>query len=87
LKRETIHLRLGEGVGAAKFDWILSRYNEEKLGKAPAGAFHRNLLFRHCFEQSRLRARRSAVNLICQQDVCEDGTFVIQEPGEQKANA
>ena len=72
LQHKSIHLRFGEGVGAFLFDWVLRRQNEERLLKWISCAADGDLSFLHCFEERALHFGGCAVNLIGEDDVCEN---------------
>jgi hypothetical protein len=78
-QRETIHLRLGQGIGAVEFHGILRGDDEERLREVVAHPVHADLVLAHRFEQRRLRARRGAVDLVGEQDVREDRAAVELE--------
>src|SRR6516162_9498394 len=76
LQRETVHLRFGQWVGSAEFDRVFRGDDKKQVGKVAAFAVNAHLAFAHGFEQGRLRARRSTVDFVSQQDIREDGAFV-----------
>ena len=54
------------------FNRILCGHDHEGTGKRVGRIFDRDLAFIHCLEQSALRFRRRAIDLIRQDDICKD---------------
>src|SRR5437870_3536194 len=79
LYSETIHLRFGQRIRAAEFNGVLSGDHKEKLGQGPAFTFDTHLILTHRFEKSRLRARRSAIDLVGEKDAGKDRPLVEME--------
>src|SRR5947199_336806 len=52
LHGETIHLRFGKRIGAAKLDWVLRGDDEKQVRKIASLAVHTHLAFAHGFEQN-----------------------------------
>ena len=76
-QKEAVHLRLGQGVGAHEFAWILRRQHDEGLGQGMGHAVHGDLLFLHHLQQRRLGFGAGAVDLIRQNHLAHDGPFLI----------
>jgi len=72
---EAVELRLGQGECAFVLDGILRRDDDERHRQILGFAFERHLVFLHRFQQRGLGLGRRPVDLICQQDVGEDGTL------------
>ena len=56
LQGEAVHLRLGQRVGAAELDRVLSSDDKKQVGQAPPLAIDAHLAFAHRLEQRRLGA-------------------------------
>jgi len=72
-------LSFWQGIRASKLDRVLGGDDEKQFRQISPLAFHAHLVFAHGFEQSRLGARRSAVDFVGQQNVGKDGAFVKME--------
>ena len=77
--REAIELRLGQGVDTLVFDRVLRRQHPEWIVEAKGRVRERDLTLLHRFEQTALRFRGSAVDLVGEQNVGEDRTFLDSE--------
>src|SRR2546426_105072 len=73
LQEEPVDLGLRERVRAFVLDRVLGRDHEERRVDADRIAFEGRLSFLHRLEESALRLRRRAVDLVRQEDVREDG--------------
>ena len=71
-QEKTVHLRFGQGIGAHKFAGVLRGQHHEGLGQGMGHAVHRDLVFLHDLQQSRLRLGRGAVDLVRQGDLAHD---------------
>src|SRR3546814_9397809 len=72
LEEETVELRLGQRRDALLFDRILRREHGEARTQRVRLAINRHMPFLHRLEQRGLRLRRSAVNLVGEQQLGED---------------
>src|ERR1041385_7162315 len=72
--QKAIELRLRERKCAFVFNGILGRQYKKRARQITRDAIHRHLLFLHRLQESRLGTWRGAVDLICQEDIDEDGT-------------
>ena len=79
LHGESIHLRLGQGIGAAELNWILGGNNEKQVCQVTAFAVHAYLVFSHRLQKGRLGARRSAVDFVGEQDIRKDRPLMEME--------
>jgi hypothetical protein len=70
--REPVELRLRQGVRAVELDGVLGGDDQERRGQGMGRSLDRGLPLAHGFEQAGLRARRSAVDLVREEDVRED---------------
>src|SRR6266849_9075227 len=70
--QKTVELRFGQGVGAVMLDGILRGDYEKWLGKWKRFTVDGDLRFVHGFEKRGLRARRSAVDFVGEDDVGEN---------------
>ena len=75
LEHEAVELRLGEGIGALLLDGVLGGEDEERLGQRIGPPARGHLVLLHGLEQRRLGLGRSAVDLVGQHDVGEDGSL------------
>jgi hypothetical protein len=66
--REAVHLRFGQRIRAAEFDRVLRRDDEEQVVHEVRAPFDGHLALGHHFQQRRLRARRSPVDFVGEQD-------------------
>ena len=73
-QQESVELRLGQRKRALELDRILRRQHEEGLGQGIGGAVGRHLMLLHGFQQRRLGLRRRPVDLVGEQDLCEQWT-------------
>src|SRR5215213_8821993 len=71
LQLEAIELGLGQWIRSLILDRVLGRENGKDRRQLVSIAVDRDLAFFHRFQQRRLRFRRSAVDLVGQQDVRE----------------
>jgi hypothetical protein len=71
LEQETVELRLGQGVGAFELDGVLRGDDAEGPRQGMRLPARRHLPLLHGLEQSRLRARCGAVDLVHQQQLRE----------------
>ena len=71
---DTMLLALMAG-GHVLLDGVLCGHHHERLGKRYALAFEGHLTFLHGLQQGGLGFGRSAVDLICQQDLTKNGSF------------
>ena len=70
--QEAIDLGFRQREGAGEFDRVLRRQHQEGWGEWVRGAVDRHLLLLHRFQQCRLGLGRRAVDLIGEEDLCED---------------
>jgi hypothetical protein len=78
-QRETVELRLGQGIRARRFHRILRGDDEEGIGKRPPHALRGDLSLGHRLEERRLRARARPVDLVGEQDIAEHRPVVEVE--------
>src|SRR5207302_991749 len=78
-KEEPVHLGLRQRVGAFVFDRILRRDDEERPVEGERLALEGRLPFLHRLEQGGLRLRGGAVDLVGQEQLCEDRTAAEDE--------
>ena len=71
-EEESVQLRLGQRIGALHLERVLRGQHEERPWQRTCRFADADRLLLHRFEQRRLGLRRSAVDLIGQDDVCED---------------
>ena len=71
-EEETVQLRFGERIGAIHLDGVLGGDDEKRVGQPVGIALDADLAFLHRFEQSRLGFRGRAVDLVRQQNLCEN---------------
>ncbi len=71
-QEEAVELRLGQRVGALVLDRVLGREHEKRPLERARPPLDRHLALLHRLEQRRLRLRRSAVDLVGEQQVGED---------------
>ena len=76
LEHESVDLRFGKRIRSLLLDRVLRRQYEEGLLQDVRRAADRHLLFLHCLEQSGLHFGRRAIDLVSQNDVGEDRTFL-----------
>src|SRR2546428_331967 len=74
LQQEAIDLGFRERIGPLVFDWILRGDHEERPVQRERLALQGRLPFLHRLEKGRLGLRRSAVDLVREEDGREDGT-------------
>src|SRR6185312_5981932 len=79
LQQKAVELRLRQRVRPFKFHRILRRENREEIVERMPLTIRRHLPLLHRLKQRRLRARRHAVDLICQQKLREHRTLVKRE--------
>src|SRR6185503_15679366 len=79
LDGETVHLRFRERVGSPELDRILRRDDKEQIGQNTLFAFDADLTFTHGFKQRGLRARRSAIYFVREENVRENRTLMEVE--------
>ena len=73
LKEETVHLGLGKRIGSLHLDRILRGEHHEWIFQTMQLAADGHTLLLHRFQQSGLSLWRSAIDLVGQNDVSEDG--------------
>ena len=73
LEEETVHLRLGQHVGALFFDGVLGGHDHEGIGQLVVDAADRGLAFLHGLEHGGLGLCRGAVDLVEEDHVGVDG--------------
>src|SRR5579884_1226725 len=71
IEHEAVLLRFGQRIGAFLLDRVLRRQDEERIGQLVPRAADGDLAFLHRFEQSGLRLRRRAVDLVGEDDIGE----------------
>jgi hypothetical protein len=71
LEHEPVLLGLRQRVGALLLDRVLRRQHEERVGQLVPHPADGHLPLLHGLQQCRLRLGRSAVDLVCQDDVGE----------------
>src|SRR5271165_5619158 len=79
LHQEAIQLRLRQWISTFEVDRILGGEDGECLGKSITRPVNGYLPFLHALEQSRLRSRRHAVDLVDQQEAGKDRPLVQNE--------
>ncbi len=79
LEEEPIQLSLGQRVRAFHVDRILRGENEEWVGEWVADPRDRHATLLHRFEERRLCLGSCPIDLICQDEVAENGTRLIDE--------
>lgn len=79
LEKKTIQLRFRKRICSLKFDWILRGKDSEISWKGITHSVDGHLPLFHSLEERRLSARRSAIDLIHQEKVREDGAAVQRE--------
>jgi hypothetical protein len=72
-QEETIHLRLGQRIGAVALLGILRRHHQKRRVQRVRPAVDRHLALVHRFEQRALCARRRSVDLVGENQVREHG--------------
>ncbi len=72
VEHEAVELRLGERIGSFELDGILRREHEERPLERIGPARGRDVILLHRLEESRLRLRRRAVDLVGEEDLRED---------------
>ena len=80
MHQEAIHLRLWQGIGAFLLDRVLRRHDHEHRHELVGLACHGNLAFLHRLEKRCLDFRRRAVDLVGQDNVCEDRAGLEDKP-------
>src|SRR5438874_7348666 len=78
-QQEAVELRLRKGKGSLQFHGILRGQHEIGAWQGHCLALNRHLAFGHCLKQSRLCARRRAVDLIDEQYLREDRPLAKDE--------
>jgi hypothetical protein len=71
LEQETVELSFGQRESTLVLDRVLRSQDNERPVQWPGHAVHGDLSLAHALQQGRLRARRSAIDLIGQQDIGE----------------
>ena len=79
LQHETVDLCLGQRVGALLLDGVLRRHHQERLVELVGRLTYGHLSFLHSLQQCALHLRRCTVNLIRQDEVREDRSFLHHE--------
>ena len=70
---EAVELVFGEWVGAEEVVGVLGRDDHEWFGEFVAVAVHGDHAFAHGFEERGLGSRAGPVDLVCEDDACEEG--------------
>ncbi len=73
LEEESVHLSLGQHVGAFFFDGVLGGHDHEGVGQLVVDAADRGLAFLHGLEHGGLGLRRGTVDLVEEDHVGVDG--------------
>ena len=73
LEEESVHLSLGQHVGAFFFDGVLGGHDHEGIGQLVVDASDRGLALLHGLEHGRLGLRRGTVDLVEEDHVGVDG--------------
>ena len=73
LEEESVHLSLGQHVGALFFDGVLGGHDHEGAGQLVVNATDRGLAFLHGLEHGGLGLRRGTVDLVEENHVGVDG--------------
>ena len=73
VEHESVELRFGQRIGAFHFDRVLRRQHKEWFVQRVALSRCGDLMFLHCFQQSRLSLWWGAVNFICKQHIGKNG--------------
>src|SRR5215469_4027137 len=74
MHQKSIELRLWQRIGPFLFNRVLCGHYHEERRQLMRGSSHGNLTLLHRFEQRGLNLRRSAVDLICQNEIVEHGS-------------
>src|SRR5512138_2023594 len=72
VEEESIELRFGKRIRSLLLDWILRSENEERLGQQHRLTSSSHAMLLHRLEKRSLSSRRSAVDLVCENDISED---------------
>ena len=74
LEHETVHLRLGQRIGALLFERVLGGQHEERLRQRPGLVADSHLPLLHGLEQGTLYLGGRTVNLVGKHEIGENGT-------------
>ena len=72
LQHEAVDLGLGEGVGPLLLDRVLRGEDEERVGQRVRLVTDRDLMLLHRLEERALHLRGGTVDLVGEDDLCED---------------
>lgn len=78
-EHEAVDLAFRKRVGSGVLGGVLRGDHEEWIGQLARHTFSGDLMLAHGLEQRALRARRGAVDFVCEQNVGEDRPFTELE--------
>ena len=79
---ETVHLGLGQGIGAHELRGVLGGQHHKGLGQGMGHAVHRDLIFLHDLQKGALCLGGSTVDFVGQRDLTHDGPgMILHLPG------